>query len=206
MKNHYFKSTPSICSFLVLAFSLAYLGHPTAATAADAYSWINDEGKRVYGTKPPKNAESISGLKTRTLSRYSSSTVLQRTQRSTENGKNTDSPQQESKKLSADSSKNDWGFIAAELSHDTPRIDHSKEGEVTSAKVWVENPHEFITVDVSVAFDFSNETLIPAIGPSEIPAKSTAEYSVPDELLPIKLTGTARSDDMVEVIVHGFRQ
>lgn len=206
MKLRYSTHTLSICSFILLVLSLAYICHPSAAAAADAYSWINDKGKRVYGTKPPKNAESISGLKTRRLSRYSSTTVLQRTQQSTGNKKDAESPQQESETLSSGSSENDWGFIAAELSHDTPRIVRSTQGDVTSAKVWVENPHEFATSEVSVAFDFSNGTLIPAIGPSKIPAKSTAEYSVPDELLPIKLTGTLVSDDKVEVIVHGFKQ
>jgi len=45
---------------------------------ADAYSWIDNEGNKVFGTKPPANAQNVEAFKTKKLSRYSSDKVLKR--------------------------------------------------------------------------------------------------------------------------------
>jgi hypothetical protein len=181
---------------------------------ADAYSWIDKNGNRVYGTKPPKGAGSVSTLKTRTLSRYSSTKVLQRmghnesavaasnSGSTPSGGENSGSPAQSS------SGATDISFVAAELKAESPKIIVNDDKKIIACTVTVANLNEFTAGEISVAFEFEDGSLIPAVGPSELLSKNSADYAIPEDFLPLKLEADAPDPKAQppKVIVHGFKR
>lgn len=182
--------------------------------AADAYSWVDNNGHTIYGTKPPKGAHSVSTLKTRKLSKYSSSRVLERIVHkeknisSTKNKDKTNTRGRLSTKSQTDSKNTQWSFVAAELNAEKPELQLNSSGEVKDCRVFINNQNDFIAADVSVAFEFEDGALIPAVGPSEIAANSSAEFLIPDEFLPLIIESKDKGKQTAapQVISHGFKR
>ena len=196
---------PAIFSLLLCSGSICH---------ADAYSWVDKDGKLIYGSQKPKGVK-YKSLKTRKLSRYSSSRVLKRVGHKDAQQRSQQASQQSSarSKLSSntstttasDSGDNNWSFVAAELSHETPDITYNSQNEVKDCRVFVNNENDYLAAEVSVAFEFADGSLIPAIGPGELAANSSAEFLISEEFLPLAV-GNASSESKPKVILHGYRR
>ena len=177
---------------------------------ADAYSWIDKDGKLIYGSQKPKGVK-YKSLKTRKLSRYSSSRVLKRVghrdaqsnQSSARSKLASSSPSGSTTESST--SDNNWSFVAAELSNEIPNISYNSQGEVKDCRVFVNNENDYLAAEVSVAFEFADGSLIPAIGPGEIAANSSAEFLISEDFLPLAIS-SASSESKPKVILHGYRR
>ena len=164
----------------------------------ESYSWTDNSGRTIYGSKPPKDAGSVKRLNTKPLSRYSSKKMLGRLgyKRSA------------IRKAATKSSKPKAEQIPSLLLHDDVEIKQDDAGQLLSCRVVVQNPSTEVYKDVNVAFEFLDGTLVPAVGPEEVSARSSAEYKLPAELLPMKLQVEESELDpnkplVTRVMIHG---
>ena len=172
------------------------------SNAQDAYKWTDKSGRVIYGNKSPKEGNATS-FKTRELSKYSSTSVLKHMGSDLPKKTMPEGSYTSKGSKAAGDSKSIGG--AGELILDTEEVVVTKneEGQFTSVKVRVINSSDKDALDVSVAFKFSDGQLVPAEGPFEVPAKDSAEYKIPDELLPVELKGGSSSESP-KAITHGL--
>lgn len=190
-------------------FSLCLLPFCQAVdeSKADSYSWIDKNGKVVYGTKAPKDARSVNVLKTRKLSRYSTDKALSRMQHSaapTATTSQTPTVRDEPK-------DSELVFLPAELIASPATVTVNEALEVEQGSVQVKNANEFAVKDISVAMEFPDGALIPAIGPAELEAGAIAEFTLPKDFMPLKLDREKLKERQASsikpiVIVHGFKR
>lgn len=171
---------------------------------AQSYSWQDSKGRTFYGSKPPANARNVKTLKTPRISRYSSTKVLNRLgwkQNQAAPGESKPPPPKQKNELPIDAAP-------AQLAHDEPVISFDAEKNVTDCKVMVENKGGMVAYELSVAFEFFDGSLIPAVGPGSIEPGGKQEYRIPKDLLPLHLTGDPESveGEVVRVILHGASQ
>lgn len=193
MKYRFLFSTAIV---LLTVFSLL---NPSAAE--DAYSWKDKSGRTIYGSKPPKGATGVTGLKTNSLSRYSSDKVLKRLGWSEDSSRaKLSSDEQAEVEIPIESTEVE-PLSPAELKSLSPRIERNEAGDILSCEVDVENSGGLSANSVSVSFSFPDGTLIPGIGPEEIAPNSKASYKVPDELLPFSTTNNLDDQPVAEAVV-----
>ncbi len=77
------------------------------------------------------------------------------------------------------------------LTHTTPVVKWGQNGDVLGCSVKVRNATLFPAKEVFVTFEFSDGTLLPASGPSEIEGYSEETFALPRELLPLNLRKVA---------------
>lgn len=159
---------------------LALIFCPFLANAQSSYRWLDNEGHIVYGTNPPDTAKNVHSIKTRGLSRYSSDSMLQKM-----GWKNKLSNKIATNKQSV---KSKVSNVAATLEEGEMKFELNEQKQITLCQVIVINKStDKEAKEVSIAFEFIDGTLIPAIGPNSIPPNSSAEYNIPQELLPLNL-------------------
>ena len=185
----------SIALLFVVAWLIAL---PSVSVAQDSYQWTDRNGRVFYGSTPPKNAVSVTRLQTKALSRYSSDKMLHRL-----GWKN-----QSTTKASDSTKKSVAPVHPAKLTAGEVKLDISPEGKVSSCTVPVQNSGESSANEISIAFDFPDGTLVPGVGPNTIAPNSSADYSIPSELLPLPLHLDKTSDEQKanptpKVVVHG---
>jgi hypothetical protein len=186
---------------IVVIFALFLLVFHSSSLAEDSYSWVDHNGHVIYGSTPPKDAQSVKKLPTKYLSRYSSDKMLKRL------GWNTSKTPH-----SAKGEKKD--FRPAQpvtLEQGDLRIEFNEQQQITSCVVPLRNTGANNAAEISLAFDFPDGTLVPGVGPDSIAANSAADYSIPKELLPltIRLEPGKEQDQnsiMPKVIIHGIGQ
>ena len=186
------------CLLVILCLTLSL-----SSSAQDAYKWTDKSGRVIYGNKSPKEGNAVTSIKTRELSKYSSTGVLKHM--------GTDIPTKTmpegtyTSKGSKATSEPKSIVGAGELLLETEQVIVTKneDGQFTSVKVKVINPNDKDALDVSVAFKFSDGQLVPAEGPFEVPAKENGEYKIPDELLPVELKAGS-APDAPKAITHGL--
>jgi hypothetical protein len=157
---------------------------------AETFTWVDESGKLFYGTNPPKNAVGVEVLKTKKLSRYSSEQLLERLgwraslKRDSVGNENPQSTKKETIE----------NQIAADLEHSPVDIELSKEAsldkkkvKISNCSVIVHNMSKSAAKDISVAFEFSDGTLVPAAGPEKISSGKSAQYNIPESLLPLEI-------------------
>lgn len=173
-----------------------------SSSAQDAYKWTDKSGRVIYGNKSPKEGNATS-IKTRELSKYSSTGVLKHMGSSVPEKTTPDGTYSSKGSKATSEPKSIAG--AGELILETEEVAVTKddEGHFTSVKVKVINPNDKDALDVSVAFKFSDGQLVPAEGPFEVPSKESAEYKIPDELLPVELKAGS-PDELPKAITHGL--
>lgn len=171
--------------------------------AQDAYKWKDSEGRTVYGSKPPKSGEHVESFTTRKLSTYSENKVLRAMGKEPKTKGAEKSPEfnidaaknKGAKSISKQEQKKRAQVTEVLLKSDLPRIEKNPEGLITLCAVMVQNPTEFHAFEISVAFEFPDGALIPAVGPFELEPQSQAEFFIPNELLPLdKKLGTDHGD------------
>ncbi len=196
-------------TFKIIIFSILISCLPSSSSAEDSYKWKDKSGRIVYGNKAPSGAENLDIFKTRGLSKYSATRALKNSGISEEELKR----QEELKILSEDNNK-DKSEVKSEtkteqirnnksgdiknaeeviLTAEEPRVTLNEEREVREVKVLVKNDSPKDAFEVSVAFSFPKGKLIPAKGPFEIASGTSAEFSIPEELLPIPI------DELIEI-------
>ena len=210
IRTHHIRTQHS-CKFktvvrkTILASQVLLLaGLPITVFAQSSFSWKDSSGRTVYGSKPPKSASSVSSLKTRKLSRYSSDKVLQRSR-----GSDTGTSVSTQKKAAVSRGKparynpESEQFLAASFEKKLSKIDYGENGKLTHCEAEVSNNGTQAAKDISVAFEFSDGTLIPAVGPGSLDAGKGGSYTIPDDLLPLEVEPKAASENP-EIIVHGL--
>jgi hypothetical protein len=185
----------------IISFTLLLLAFQSSSLAEDSYSWVDRNGHVFYGSTPPKDAQSVKKVPTKYLSRYSSDKMLKRL------GWNTSKTSHSGK----DEKKNSPPALPATLEQGDLRIEFNEQQQVTSCTVPIRNTGTGNAAEISVAFDFSDGTLVPGVGPDSIAANSAADYSIPRELLPLTLhleSGKEQDQNaiMPKVIMHGVGQ
>ncbi|MCB0323476.1 MAG: DUF4124 domain-containing protein [Bdellovibrionales bacterium] len=189
------------CSGIVFALGSSL----PLAHGDNAFSWVDKNGRTVYGSTPPKAAAGVKKLNTKPLSRYSSDKVLKRLgwdEREKEAAaERSSSPSDAGAGLPIDAAP-------AKLEPGEPNLTFGQAGEILGCRVTVTNPGAIPAAEISIAFEFPDGTLVPAVGPSTIAANSAADYVIPDELVPffVKVKGENPLDPAQQrpkVIVHG---
>ncbi len=181
------------------------------AKADNAYRWKDSSGRVFYGSRPPKNARSSARIETPRLSRYSADKVLRRL------GKEVPTKPRARMASSNDSSgaTSAGGGQGASATYEAAQLEFGKvlvgrdaDQSILSCDVRVKNAGTTKATDVSVAFEFSDGSLVPGVGPLEIEAGEEAAYVVPSELTPLKLRlAEDQIDKMLQeprVVVHGL--
>ena len=203
--------TQYICKFetvvrktILASQVLLIAGLPISVFAQSSFSWKDSSGRTVYGSKPPKSASSVSTLKTRELSRYSSDKVLKRS-RGSDAGTSVSTQKKAavSQGKPARYSTEGEQFLAASFEKKLSKIDYGENRKVTYCEAEVSNIGVRTAKDVSVAFEFSDGTLVPAVGPGSLDAGKRGSYTIPDDLLPLEVEPKAASEKP-EIIVHGL--
>jgi hypothetical protein len=169
---------------------------PTPCYAEDAFSWKDAAGRTVYGSKPPKGSQSVKGLKTKALSRYSSDKVLRHLGWSEKQKVNSEGLSESEIDLSSEQSPTDPvpSFEPAELQAAAAHVELSETGDIVNCSVEVSNIGTREAIDVSIAFEFADGTLTPGIGPDRISANASAKYAIPPELLPFSVRSDLDQD------------
>ena len=82
----------------------------------------------------------------------------------------------------------------------------NEDREVSEVKVLVKNDSPKDAFEVSVAFSYPKGKLIPAKGPFEIASGGSAEFSIPEELLPVPIDELTEVDGELKpkVILHSL--
>lgn len=198
-------TSPSITSlYLALLACLVFLlVFHSLGYAEDSYSWTDRNGHVFYGSTPPKDAQSVKKLPTKYLSRYSSDKMLKRLGWNTVKTPHPTTGKEE-KKTSRSAQP-------AALEQADLRIEFNEQHQVTSCVIPVRNTGTTNAVEISVAFDFPDGTLVPGVGPDTIAANSAADYSIPKELLPLTLRAQEGKEEdqnsfTPKVIIHGVGQ
>ena len=142
--------------------------------ADDAYKWTDKKGRIVYGSKPPGEGEESKKIDKNTLSRYSTSKIL------TRSGFSEQKKVVEEKKALEE---------APQLPTESLEIELNEENQVTACSVEVINTTGRKVEEVTVRFDFSPETMIPALGASSLEPGERATYRLPAELIPLTVKG-----------------
>ena len=200
---------------------------PATASAGDMYQWTDRNGRAVFGSRPPRGATSVKKLKTKRLSRYSSEKMLnrlgwsrnalgsapleKRPAESKHESKPAEDKALENKKTDAETAIRKTGpgspvvpAFPTLLEHSDVIVETNRNGAIAGCTVEVNNPATSGYVDISVAFKFSNGTLVPGVGPDKIASQSFAEYKIPDTLLPIDLDEKdSPAGNSAQVIIHG---
>ena len=185
----------------------AFFSTAQIAGADNAYSWKDSSGRVVFGSRPPRNARGLKKLNTPTLSRYSSDKVLKRLGHTPEKSPWKNTRARMDKKSSAPKPhEENLSFIAAELEHGEVSVQSDEKARITSCVVRVKNIGTNEARDISVAFEFADGSLVPGVGPGTLSANSEGEYSLPQELLPLKLKTNQEAELIAAplVRVHGF--
>ncbi|HQH28373.1 MAG TPA: DUF4124 domain-containing protein, partial [Oligoflexia bacterium] len=180
MRNQFNYVVPSI---LVLWVVLALIARPAAAE--DSYQWTDRQGRVFYGSNPPKNALSVTKLPPKALSRYSSDRMLSRLGWK---GQKTNSKTQPAEKKPITPAR------PAALEAEEARVELDEQGQVKSCVAAVRNNGESSAVEINIAFDFPDGTLVPGVGPNSISPNSSADYAVPNELLPLQVKAEESAD------------
>lgn len=192
----------------LVLFGFVLMLFPSSSSADGFYRWSDKGGRTVYGSKPPAGARDVKLLHGKPLSRYSSDKMLNRL-----GWKNQPNKQKSGKGKSASGGKSNTELPVnaqpAKLEHETPQVSYDESGSVSACQVKINNSGKLPAQEVSTAFEFSDGTLIPAIGPETIKAESSAVYTIPEELLPLRIARKGEKMDEPEppqVIVHGASQ
>jgi hypothetical protein len=191
----------------LVLFGSALLFFPGSSSADGFYRWLDKGGRTVYGSKPPAGARDVKLLHGKPLSRYSSDKMLNRLGWKDQHNKQKSG----SKSASGGKSNPELPVTAqpAKLEHETPQVSYDESGSVSACQVKVNNSGKLPAQEVSTAFEFSDGTLIPALGPETIEAESSAVYTIPEELLPLRIARKGEKMGEPEpprVIVHGASQ
>ena len=176
----------------------------TVCRADTAYRWTDDEGKIVFGSKPPAGARNVAPVTAKNFSRYSPSKVLAK--RVSENVKSEGrgrlnsvkekniviAPAKETSALEKTTSEKTTDEAipndsAVELSVEPASVKVGSLGEIISCLTTVKNKTQLDVDGVQVSFEFPDGSLLPADGPSRLNAKQGAVYSIRAESLPVKL-------------------
>ena len=193
--------------FSIALFSTETLAPIQPARAEDVFSWTDASGRKVFGSKPPASANRVAPVKKITLGRYSSDKVLRSL------GK---SPGASSRKASAGGTNPQpsagvderTSFDSVALESGEVQIKRDEQQRVTECVVAIKNSTALDAGDVSVAFEFPEGTLVPAVGPSKVAANSEQLFTLPKELIPLKLKLNGAPPEKAaqppRVIVHGF--
>ena len=184
-----------VFSFLALAASTSGF----SSAFGESFSWTDSSGRKIYGSKPPKDARNVERLNTKPLSRYSSTKMLARLGTATQNALN---------EKAAKTRKSKSKEVPSLLLHDDIELKQDDAGQIISCRVVVQNPSTETYREVNVAFEFIDGTLVPAIGPEVVAAQSSAQYTLPQELLPMKLQIDSSDLDpnkplVSRVMIHG---
>lgn len=178
----------------------------SAAFAEDSYSWTDKNGRVFYGSTPPANASSVTKLRTKGLSRYSSDRMLKRLGW----GESKSEPKTLSKSGSSSTAKKmDHVPAPASLSQGDIQLELDNNKQVLNCRVPIKNSGSKEAKEISVAFEFADGTLVPGVGPDVIAPGSTADYSIPKELAPITLHAKSNGENPAQdvppprVIIHG---
>lgn len=183
------------CATVTASFAVS----ASIAHADTAYQWRDNEGRQHFGSKPPKGAIDVRPIAGKSFSRYSSSKLLRPYARSSFAPITEEPiapPQRVAKKKPPSSRIKDGEALVlepeappegADLAQGPVDVQWGPAGEVTACAVTVKNTTIIPARNVIVTFEFQDGTLIPASGPELIEGDTQATYSIPKELLPLKL-------------------
>jgi hypothetical protein len=187
--------------FILIIFSAS------VCIAENAYKWTDDQGRVFFGSKPPKNATGVSAVKAATYSRYKASpalTKLKKTEGRARLGNIKEAdialPIKDTFEVKNDAPTKESQL---ELSSETPVVKVGAQDEIESCSVTVKNKTPVDVEGVQVSFEFSDGTLVPAVGPARLNVGQGALYSIDTEQLPLKLETGANTTPKIIINTDG---
>jgi len=172
--------------YLFLLFVIFF--SQNTAFGQEVYSWRDNWGRVHYGSNPPANAQNkqkLSGV----VSRYSSDKLLKTRRSPSSTYAATTSKKSASRAaMKTDIAIDGPGNAALYKSDFTFKQD--QENKVIQCQVTLKNAGDGAADNLYVAFNFSDGSLIPAVGPQSIAANSEAVYSLPAEMLPLPIASS----------------
>ena len=172
-----------------------------SAAIAETYKWSDASGRTFFGSKPPKGALNVETIAGKSFSRYSGRKLLTPYSRGNLSTSFNEQPIEAVKNPRKEVIKSKKGKQPAEpllLEPETPPegadlaqgpvdVRWSETGEVTLCSVVVKNSTIVPARNVIATFEFEDGTMIPGVGPEVLGGDSEGTYSIPKELLPLRL-------------------
>lgn len=196
-----------LASFLLLTFQTAF---------AEVYSWEDSSGSLHFGNTPPASATKVKKVANTTVSKYSSNKLLKplqtgitsRTETAvTLKPKANQIPETQLINQDARASLKEETLTLTELERGNLNIKYNKTNDITTCSITLKNTSSIPAANVLVTFEFEDGTLIPATGSDSIAPDSSANYEIPDDMLPISIRGFSGTENKpipkVEIKVGG---
>lgn len=163
----------------------------SVSSAQNSYKWTDEQGRVFYGTKPPANAKKVDAVKGGYVSRYSSKKVIDSFGYKT-------AAEAEAAQIKESPLPLDGAFLEPGKTD----LEYNKgSNDVVRCKVQVRNLGESEATGISASFLFPEGSLVPAVGPVTLAAKSESFYQIAKEQLPVKLKTKVNGKINVQVVL-----
>lgn len=178
-----------IAGLMVITVQHSPLHSPKSADADNAFSWEDRDGNIFFGGKPPAGARNVKSVAGKSFSRYSSEKLL-RPYRARAALKEAEIKESDLSAVHLPPPPIPGAPEAEEalpLEAQPVTIEWNAQHQITKCEVLVKNPSALPIGNFTVSFEFSDGTLIPASGPTEIGPQADATFIVPPEGLPMAI-------------------
>jgi hypothetical protein len=143
--------------------------------AEDTLRWKDSQGRVFYGAHPPEDATEVTPLSGKKgLSKYSSQRMLNRLKK---------------EEPIADTAAEKIDVLRFSTQADLA-VSYNEKKEITACSVKLINKTQQAVSNLEVSFIFEDNSVIQAVGPTEILEASQAIFEIPLERLPLALTTT----------------